>query len=650
MTQLSAKPAAHTEMVVNDFTINVATVNGSGSQTANATIVDALFHMGIPVNAKNLFPSNIKGLPTWYRIRANKDGFTARKDPAEILVAFNAKTLDADLKELPAGGVMFYPDHLKPAAPRDDVTMYALPASQIIKEHDVPVKFKDRMVNMVYVGALAQVLGIELDMIHAYLERAFKGKTAVIESNFSILRAAFDWCAAHLEKKDRYRAERMDATRGKILIDGNTAGALGSIYGGCTVVAWYPITPATSLAEALIEYLPKLRKDPETGQNTYAIVQAEDELAASGMLVGAGWAGARAVTSTSGPGISLMAEFAGYAYFTEIPLVIWDIQRMGPSTGLPTRVSQGDLLSTYYLSHGDTKHVILLPADPKECFEFGWRAFEIAEGLQTPVFVLSDLDIGMNNWMSDPFEYPEEQISRGKLLSADDIMSLGNKFARYRDEDGSGVGPRTLPGTDALGAAYFTRGTGHTDEATYSENPVEWSKNLARLDRKHNYARTIVPRPVVTGEGHSLGLIAMGSVHPAIEEARALLRADHLDADYMRIRALPFGEGVREFIEAHQKVIVVEMNQHGQLAMLLRTEYPALATRILSVAHCDGLPLTAEFVARRVQQLADSGLTGGEREAIAAQRIEELVQEVTGQAGTLEADQEGADREGRVLT
>lgn len=627
MTQLAAKPAPETEMVVNDFTINVATVNGSGSQTANATIVDALFHMGIPVNAKNLFPSNIKGLPTWYRIRANKDGFTARKDPTEILVAFNAKTLDADLKELPPGGVMFYPDHLKPAAPRDDVFMYALPANQIIKDHVVPVKFKDRMINMVYVGALAQVLGIELGVIHEYLEHAFKGKTAVIESNFSISQAAFDWCEANIEKRDPYRVERMNATKGKILIDGNTAGALGSIYGGCTVVAWYPITPATSLAEALIEYLPKLRKDPETGQNTFAIVQAEDELAASGMLVGAGWAGARAVTSTSGPGISLMAEFAGFAYFTEIPLVIWDIQRMGPSTGLPTRVSQGDLLSTYYLSHGDTKHVILLPSDPKECFEFGWRAFEIAEGLQTPVFVLSDLDIGMNNWMSDPFEYPDEQINRGKLLSADDIMALGNKFVRYRDDDQTGVGPRTLPGTDAMGAAYFTRGTGHTEEATYSENPQEWAKNLARLDRKHNYARTIVPKPIINGKGSKVGVIAMGSADPAIIEARASLKKNGLDTDYLRVRALPFNEDVREFIEAHERVIVVEMNQHGQLAMLLRTEYPALATKIHSVAHCDGMPLTGDFVAQRVAQLASTTLEGGEREAIAAQRMEELVEQ-----------------------
>lgn len=636
MTQLAEKPTTPQNFVVNDFTINVATVNGSGSQTANATLVHALFQMGLPVNAKNIFPSNIKGLPTWYSIRVSGDGYTARRDHAEVLVAFNAKTIDQDLRELPAGGVMFYPDHLKPTVPRDDVTLYALPVNAIMKEQNVDAKFRDRMMNMVYVGALAQVLGIEMAEIHAYLYKNFAGKTKVIESNENIAKAAFDWCADNIKKADPYRVQRLDLTKGKILIDGNTAAGLGGIYGGCTVVAWYPITPATSLAEAMIEWMPKLRKDKESGQHTYAIVQAEDELAAIGMLVGAGWAGARAMTSTSGPGISLMSEFAGYAYFTEIPLVVWNIQRMGPSTGLPTRVSQGDLISTYYLSHGDTKHVVLLPANPKECFEFGWRAFEIAEGLQTPVFVNSDLDIGMNIWMSEPFEYPDEQISRGKLLSADDIMNLGNKFARYRDEDGTGVGPRTLPGTDALGAAYFTRGTGHTDEATYSENPKEWSKNLERLDRKHNYARTIVPKPIVDGEGHALGIIGMGSTDPSIEEGRDILKKGGLESDYLRVRALPFGEGVREFIEAHPQIVVVEMNQHGQLATLLRTEYPALATRILSVAHCDGLPLSGAFVAQKVRERVSAGTPAEAASEEASKRIDEMVEAVTGEANVEE--------------
>ncbi|WP_207795281.1 2-oxoacid:acceptor oxidoreductase subunit alpha [Deinococcus koreensis] len=587
--------------MINDFTIQVATVNGSGSQTANATLVDALFHMGLPVNAKNVFPSNIKGLPTWYSIRVSGEGFTARRDDPEILVAFNAKTLDEDLRALPPGGVMFYPDHLKPAAPRDDVSLYALPANAIMKEQEVDVKFRDRMANLVYVGALAQVLGIEMTAIHDYLTRNFAGKPKVVGANYDIAVAAFEWCAVNLTKTDPYTLRRMDATAGKILIDGNTAAALGAIYGGCTVVSWYPITPATSLAEGLIEWMPKLRQDSETGKATFAIVQAEDELAAIGMLVGAGWAGARAMTSTSGPGLSLMAEFAGYAYFAEVPLVIWNVQRMGPSTGLPTRVSQGDLLSTYYLSHGDTRHVILLPATPAECFEFGWRAFDIADELQTPVFVNSDLDLGMNAWMSEPFTYPEQPMKRGKVLSAEDIVALGGRFGRYQDEDGSGVGPRTLPGNDAMGAAYFTRGTGHTELATYSERPEDWQRNLARLDRKHEHARTVVPEPVVSGEGADTGIIAMGSTHPAIVEGRVMLEREGVDTDSLRVRALPFSPAVRAFIAAHERTVVVEMNQHGQLAILLRTEYPEFATRILSVAHCDGLPLTGAFVAARVK-------------------------------------------------
>jgi 2-oxoglutarate ferredoxin oxidoreductase subunit alpha len=605
MTQLAERPSASSDRakVVNDFTINVATVNGSGSQTANATIVNALFHMGIPVNAKNLFPSNIKGLPTWYSIRASKDGFTARRDVAEILVAFNAKTIQQDLAELPAGGVILYPDHLKFEQNRSDVSYYALPANAIMKTHNVDVKFRDRMINMVYVGALSQLLGLEMDEVKNYLNKTFGGRAKLVDPNLNIAKSAYEHCEQNVPKTDPYRLERMNATQGKILIDGNTAGALGSIYGGVGVVAWYPITPATSLADGLTDYLPKLRKDAETGKATFAIVQAEDELAAIGMLVGAGWAGARAMTSTSGPGISLMAELAGYAYFAEVPLVIWNVQRMGPSTGLPTRVSQGDLLATYYLSHGDTKHIVLLPKDPKECFEFGWRAFDLSDTLQTPVFVNSDLDIGMNLWMSDRFEYPTEPMQRGKVLSADDVKALGGSFARYRDEDGSGVGPRTLPGTDAMGAAYFTRGTGHTDTATYSERPGDWQKNLIRLDRKHDHARTLVPKPEIHGTGAKLGVIAMGSADPAMLEGRELMKARGLETDYLRVRALPFSEEIKGFINDHEEVIVVELNQHGQLAILLRTEYPQFATKIKSIAHCDGLPLSGEFVAQRVQKV-----------------------------------------------
>jgi 2-oxoglutarate/2-oxoacid ferredoxin oxidoreductase subunit alpha len=608
MTQLAERPSEEQQrpVVINDFTINVATVNGSGSQTANATIVNALFHMGIPVNAKNLFPSNIKGLPTWYNIRASKDGFVARRDVSEVLVAFNSKTIQQDLAELPAGGVIFYPDHLKFDQNRSDVSYYALPANAIMKQHNVDVKFRDRMINMVYVGGLAQILGLEMQEVLNYLNKTFGGRAKLVDPNFNIAKSAFEHCEQNIQKSDPYRLERMDGNKDMIMVDGNTAGALGSIYGGVGVVAWYPITPATSLADGLTDYLPRLRKDPANGQATFAIVQAEDELAAIGMLVGAGWAGARAMTSTSGPGISLMAELAGYAYFAEIPLVIWNVQRMGPSTGLPTRVSQGDLLATYYLSHGDTKHVVLLPKDPKECFEFGWRSFDIADQLQTPVFVNSDLDIGMNLWMSEKFEYPSEPMKRGKVLSAEDVKALGNTFARYRDEDGSGVGPRTLPGTDAMGAAYFTRGTGHTDTATYSERPGDWQKNLQRIDRKHDHARTLVPAPEIHGSGAKLGVIAMGSADPAILEGRVMLKQHGLETDYMRVRALPFSKEVREFIASHEEVVVVELNQHGQLAILLRTEYPEFATRIKSIAHCDGLPLSGEFVAKSITKSQQS--------------------------------------------
>ncbi len=600
MTQLAERPTNTSPLVINDFTINVATVNGSGSQTANATIVNALFRMGIPVNAKNLFPSNIKGLPTWYLIRASKDGFTARRDKSEILVAFNAKTMQADLAELPSGGVILYPDHLKLEQNRKDVTYYALPANAIMKEHAVDPKFRDRMINMVYVGALAQLIGLEMEAINAYLLKTFGGKQKVVDSNLNIAKSAFEYCQQNLTKTDPYKVERMNKTEGMILIDGNTAGGIGAVYGGAGVLAWYPITPATSFADAMTEYLPKLRTDKETGKATFAIVQAEDELAAIGMLLGAGWGGARAVTSTSGPGISLMGEFAGFGYFAEIPAVIWDVQRMGPSTGLPTRVSQGDLLSTYYLSHGDTKHVLMLPGTVKECFEFGWRSLDLAEILQQPIFVMSDLDLGMNLWMTEKFEYPNEPIHRGKVLSAEDVKALGNQFARYKDEDGTGVGPRTYPGTDAMGAAYFTRGTGHTDMATYSERPDDWQINLERLDRKHNYARTILPKPVIHGASNTVGMVGFGSSDPAIIEARAMLKDDGLDADYMRVRALPFSAEVREFIAAHDNIQVIELNQHGQLAILLRTEYPEFATKIHSIAHCDGLPLTGAFVAARV--------------------------------------------------
>ena len=584
--------------VVNDFAIVAATVNGSGSQTANSLLIRALFKMGIPVNGKNLFPSNISGLPTWYTIRVSREGYVARREKTEILVAFNEKTAAADLAALPVGGVCLFSEDAKFERTRDDVTYYALPAKDLVKAANVDVKLRDYVVNMVYVGALMELLGIEPDLIKDALARHFKGKPKPIELNYGVITEAAAWVRDNLTKSDPFRVERMDATGNKILVEGNAAAALGATFAGVTVAAWYPITPSTSLIDELNDYLPRFRKD-ENGAPTYAVIQAEDELAAAGMVFGAGWAGARAMTATSGPGLSLMTEFSGLAYFAEIPGVIWDIQRMGPSTGLPTRVSQGDLLSTYFLGHGDTRQVCLLPGSVAECFEFAGTAFDLAEQLQTPVFVLSDLDLGMNLWMSEPFAYPEQPLDRGKVLTAEDVAAAG-EFKRYADVDGDGIGYRTLPGTNHPLAAYLSRGTGHNEAATYSERPEDWQSNMERLARKHETARTLVPKPIVDGTGSEVGIIAFGSADPAIVEARDRLRKQGLACDYLRVRALPLETTMTEFVQAHERVYVVELNQDGQMCQLVRLHLPELAGRVRSIALCDGLPLTARFVTEAI--------------------------------------------------
>ena len=490
-------PATDTERppVINDFSIRVATKNGSGSQTANTTLLRALFKMGIPVTGKNIFPSNIQGLPTWYTIRLNQQGFTARRPRSEVVVALNPATALEDYQQVEPGGIFMYADDIKLPLDRTDLAYYPIPVKRLSTQHETDAKLRTYVANMVYVGALTYLLGISLTDIESALLFHFKGKRKPVDSNMQVVHAAADWTAANLPKQDPFRVERMDKTGGLIMIDGNTAAALGAIYGGITFAAWYPITPATSLADALNGYLPQLRVEATTKTPSYSVIQAEDELAALGMVLGAGWAGARSMTSTSGPGISLMAEFAGLGYFAEIPAVIWDIQRMGPSTGLPTRVAQGDVILAYFLGHGDAKHVCLLPGTVNECFEFGWRAFDLAERLQTPVFVLSDLDLGMNQWMAEPFRYPEAPMDRGKVLSAADIERLGG-FARYKDVDGDGIGWRTLPGTNHPLAAYFARGTGHDEKAAYSERSDVWEANLKRLRIKHDTARKLVPQPV----------------------------------------------------------------------------------------------------------------------------------------------------------
>jgi 2-oxoglutarate ferredoxin oxidoreductase subunit alpha len=580
------------ERIVNDFSMVVATVNGSGSQTSNMAIIRSLFRMGIPVSGKNLFPSNIQGLPTWFTIRVSSDGYTARRDTTEILVAMNPATVQEDIQGLTTGGVCFY----------DDIVLYPMPVKQLVKEVSPPKELRDYISNMAYVGIVSQILSVEMDEIHSALVTHFQGKEGPVNLNMSMINAAWSWAENNLVKQDPYYVERDDKTNEQILVDGNTASALGAIYGGVSFAAWYPITPASSLADSLHDFLPRLRRDEETGKATYAIIQSEDELSAIGMAVGAGWSGARAMTSTSGPGISLMAEFAGLAYHAEIPVVIWDVQRMGPSTGLPTRTSQGDLRFVRFLGHGDTNHVILIPSSIKECFEFGWKAFDLAERLQTPVFVLSDLDLGMNLWISDPLEYPDEPMDRGKVLSAEDLEQM-KEFARYRDVDGDGISYRTYPGTDHPLAAWFARGTGHDEYAVYSEKPEDWIRNMGRITRKHDTARSLMPSPILeTMDGAEVGIIAYGSTDPAIVEARDRLNLAGIATDYLRIRALPFNDEITSFIDEHERIYVIEMNFDGQMQQLLRLEVPQHALKIQSITMNDGLPLSAGWITAAVME------------------------------------------------
>lgn len=591
--------AGHTTRspVINDFSLVVATANGTGSQTANLTLLRSFFKLGIPVHGKNIFPSNIQGLPTWYHIRVSHEGYIARR-PSEILVAFNPATAHEDVQELPSGGVCIYNADLKNLPQRDDLVFYRVPVGELIAGIDVPVKRKPYLANMAYVGAVAWMLEVPLEVVEEALGAQFGYRQKLVESNMQVVRRAYTWATENLNKQDPFRIEPMNKTEGLIVMTGNEAGALGAVFGGASVAAWYPITPSTSFMDALREFLPKLRKD-ENGKPTYTVIQAEDELAAAGMLMGAGWAGARAITSTSGPGISLMAEFVSYGYFTEIPAVIWDIQRVGPSTGLPTRTSQGDISFTYTLGHGDTKHPILLPSSIEECFEFGWKSFDLAEQLQTPVFVLSDLDLGMNNWMGKPFEYPNQPMQRGKVLSAEQVQALGG-FARYKDVDGDGIPYRTLPGTDHPLAAYFTRGSGHNEQAQYSERAEDWLNNMARIARKFETARNLVPAPATElNPSAKVGIIAYGTTRYAIEEARDRL-AQRLPTSFLRLRALPINQEVRDFVAAHERVYIIELNRDGQMHSILQTELPEFASKLRSIAYLDGMPLTARWVEDRL--------------------------------------------------
>jgi 2-oxoglutarate ferredoxin oxidoreductase subunit alpha len=583
--------------VTNDFSINVATVNGSGSQSANSVLMKSIFGMGVPVSGKNLFPSNIAGQPTWFLIRASKDGYVARKREYEILVALNPDTIRADVLALPTGGVVIHEENMKLDETRDGLFYYPVPFDKITAAICPEAKLRKLVKNMVYVGVLAQLLSIELPVVESGLRRQFAKKQKVFDLNFGAVQAGFEYAQANLTKRDSFFIERMNKTAGKIIIDGNAACGMGAVFAGVTVVAWYPITPSTTVIEATSDLLKKLRLTPE-GKATFAVVQAEDELAAIGMVLGAGWAGARAMTSTSGPGLSLMAEFCGLGYYAEIPGVIVIVQRTGPATGMPTRTQQADLLSAAFLSHGDTKHPILLPGSVKECFELTQAAFDLAERMQTPVFVLTDLDLGMNNWMSEPFEYPTKPLDRGKVLSAADLERLGS-FARYRDVDGDAIGWRTLPGTPHPKAAYFTRGSGHNDAADYTENPEEYQAGMDRLARKFEKARALVPAPVVVREtGAKIGFLAYGSTDCALTESLDQIRQRYgMDPDYMRIRGYPFARAIHEFIARHERVYVVEQNRDAQLASLLKLDLPAGETaKLRSILHYNGLPIDAESI------------------------------------------------------
>jgi 2-oxoglutarate ferredoxin oxidoreductase subunit alpha len=582
--------------VVNDFSIQVATVNGSGSQTANLVLLRSLFQMGIPVSGKNMFPSNIAGLPTWYTIRANKDGYIARKKEIDFLVAMNAETAREDVLSLEPGAAVLYDEPLKLNALRDDLTFYPVPFDRIVAEVCKDAKLRRLVKNMIYDGVLSKLLYVELEQMEHALKRQLGKKTKAIELNMAALQAGFDFAEAHLPKQDPYYAERMNKTAGMILVEGNAAAALGCMMAGVTVVAWYPITPSSSLPETLISYMKKYRRDKSTGKATFAIVQAEDEIAAVGMVVGAGWAGARAMTSTSGPGISLMSEFAGLAYYAELPGVVFDVQRVGPSTGLPTRTAQGDMLKTAMLSHGDAKQILLIPASVEECYTMAMDAFDLTERFQTLVFVMSDLDLGMNTWMSRTFTYPEKAPDRGKLLDAA-VLARTGEWGRYRDVDGDGIPYRTIPG-DGM-QPYFTRGSGHNDKGQYSERPDDYIRNMERLDRKFQTARTHVPKPeVVDVPGAEVAIVGYGTSHWAINECRDQLeRETGLKTAYLRLRAYPFTEELAGFIGRYKRVYVVEQNRDAQMHNLMRLDLDAAdIAKLRKVLHYNGLPIDARSI------------------------------------------------------
>jgi 2-oxoglutarate/2-oxoacid ferredoxin oxidoreductase subunit alpha len=580
----------------NDLSIEVATVNGSGSQTANQVLMRTLFQMGVPVSGKNMFPSNIAGLPTYFQIRAHHGGYTARKQDVDLMICMNPETAREDVARLVPGSLLMFDESLKLGGLRPDLVEYPVPFQQIVTKCCPDPKLHKLVKNMVYVGVTAQILGLDLDESRQALAKQLGDKPRAIEVNEAAILAGFSWAQENLPSQNRFRIVRDKQTVGQLIIDGNSACALGALFAGVSVVAWYPITPSSSLVETLIDYAERFRTEPETGKSNLAIVQMEDELASAGVLMGAGWAGARAMTATSGPGISLMSEMVGLGYFSEVPSVFVDVQRVGPSTGLPTRTSQSDITLCAQCSHGDARHICLYPATMAECFRFTYDAFDLAERFQTPVFVVSDLDLGMQSWVCDPFEYPEQALDRGKVLDERQLAEVQD-WGRYRDVDGDGICYRTLPGTPGGKGAYFTRGSAHNANAQYTEKPADYVALMDRLRRKVENAKTWVPSPIVMGTGAKRGIIAFGSSHPAVLEARDLLESEAgLSTSYLRLRAFPFADEVEAFLRDMDAVYVVEQNRDGQMAGLLKEAFPAQAGKLRSVLHYDSLPITARVV------------------------------------------------------
>ena len=594
---------------INDIVIKIGTVNGTGSASANGLLRKAIFRMGVPVVGKNYFPSNIQGLPTWYEVRVTADGYQSRSNRVDVMVAMNAQTYARDIAEVEPGGWLIY-DSTWPRSDllnRDDINVIGVPLSRLCNEHFEGVRARILMKNIAYVGVLAALLDLDLDVITALLTETFGDKQHLIESNMAAIRLGYDYATEHFSCPLPCKVEAMDATNSHIVIDGNTAAGLGCVYAGATVGAWYPITPSTSLMDAFRGFCSEIRIDPETGKRTYAIIQAEDELAAIGMVLGAAWNGARAFTPTSGPGISLMSEFIGFAYYAEIPAVIFNVQRTGPSTGMPTRTQQSDILACAYASHGDTKHVLLFPADPEECFYTAKQAFDLAERLQTPVMVLSDLDIGMNDWMVPEFKWDDDYVhDRGKVLHAEDLEKM-EKFYRYLDVDGDGITYRTFPGEHPKGA-YFTRGSGHTKYGAYTEDSAAYQDVIDRLLVKWETARSLVPEAEIRySKFNKAAILTYGSGHGACVEALDRLEADNVNLNYCRVRAFPFTEAVKDFLAKHDVVYVVEQNRDAQLRTLLILDADGDPKKLESLLHYNGMPINAGFVVDAVREKLSKG-------------------------------------------